>query len=73
MEDFLYIKQAFGKYQNLSYFSIFDGHGGKVVASFLSLNFHRVLIKEINSINFTTKNEENINLILKIIKNSFEN
>ena len=72
MEDFHCIKQALGKNPNLSYFSIFDGHGGKEVASFLSLNLHRILIKEINSINFTTNDEENINLILKIIKNSFE-
>ena len=72
MEDFHCIKQALGKKPNLSYFSIFDGHGGKEVASFLSLNFHRTLSKEINSINFTTKDEDNINTILEKIKNSFE-
>ena len=72
MEDFHCIKQALGKNPNISYFSIFDGHGGKEVASFLSLNFHRTLISEINSVNFTNNNEENINTIIEVIKNSFE-
>ena len=71
MEDFHCIKQALGKNPNLSYFSIFDGHGGKEVASFLSLNFHRTLINEINSVIFTDNNEQNINIIIEIIKNSF--
>ena len=71
MEDFHCIKQALGKNPNLSYFSIFDGHGGKEVASFLSLNFHRALINEINSVIFTDNNEQNINIIIEIIKNSF--
>lgn len=72
MEDFHCIKQALGKNPNLSYFSIFDGHGGKEVASFLSLNFHRTLINEINSVNFNYNDEENINILVEVIKNSFE-
>ena len=72
MEDFHCIKQALGKNPNLSYFSIFDGHGGKEVASFLSLNFHRVLVQEINSINLSNNEEENINILVEVIKNSFE-
>ena len=71
MEDFHCIKQALGKNPNLSYFSIFDGHGGKEVAAFLSLNFHRTLINEINSIRFTDNNEQNIEILIEIIKNSF--
>ena len=71
MEDFHCIKQALGKNPNLSYFSIFDGHGGKEVAAFLSLNFHRALINEINSIRFTDNNEQNIEILIEIIKNSF--
>ena len=72
MEDFHCIKQALGKNANLSYFSIFDGHGGKEVASFLSLNFHRILVQEINSINFTNNDEDNINIFIEVIKNAFE-
>ena len=44
MEDFHCIKQALGKRYNLSYFAIFDGHGGKEVASFLSINLHHFLV-----------------------------
>ena len=72
MEDFHCIKQALGKKPNISYFSIFDGHGGKEVASYLSLNYHRILSKEINSICFTTNDEDNINIIIEKIRNSFE-
>ena len=72
MEDFHCIKQALGKNPNLSYFSIFDGHGGKEVASFLSLNFHRVLVQEINSVNFTNNEEDNISNLMQVIRNSFE-
>ena len=72
MEDFHCIKQALGKNPYISYFSIFDGHGGKEVSSYLSLNFHRILIKEINSINFSTNDDENIKNIINAIKNSFE-
>jgi serine/threonine protein phosphatase PrpC len=72
MEDFHCIKQALGKNPYISYFSIFDGHGGKEVSSYLSLNFHRILIKEINSINFSINDDENIKNIMNAIKNSFE-
>ena len=74
MEDFHCIKQALGKNPYISYFSIFDGHGGKEVSSYLSLNFHRILIKEINSINFSTNDDddENIKNIMNAIKNAFE-
>ena len=71
MEDFHCIKQALGKRYNLSYFAIFDGHGGKEVASFLSINLHHFLVKEINNINFGKNDEENINNILESIKAAF--
>jgi len=72
MEDFHCIKQALGKNPYISYFSIFDGHGGKDVSSYLSLNFHRVLIKEINSIIFNSNDDENVKNIMSAIKNAFE-
>ena len=71
MEDYHCIKQALGKRNNLSYFAIFDGHGGKEVASFLSLNLHHYLVDEINNIKFGENDEENINNILDSIKTSF--
>ena len=73
MEDFHCIKQALGKKNNLSYFAIFDGHGGKDVAEYLSVNLHHYLIKEINAINFGKNDEENINNIIKSIKTAFIN
>ena len=72
MEDFHCIKQALGKNPNLSYFAIFDGHGGKEVASFLSLNLHRTLIKEISNAKFCDNYEGNIKIYMEVIKNSFE-
>jgi len=49
MEDFHCIKKNLFKNNNnnnnkiiFSYFSIFDGHGGKEVSSFLSQNFHKI-------------------------------
>ena len=72
MEDFHCIKQALGKRPNLSYFAIFDGHGGKEVASYLSVNFHHFLVDEINKIKFGTNDEENINNIKESIKISFQ-
>jgi serine/threonine protein phosphatase PrpC len=72
MEDFHCIKQALGKNENLSYFSIFDGHGGREVASFLSLNLHRKLVQEINSVSFSNNDEDNINLFIEVIKNAFD-
>ena len=71
MEDFHCIKQALGKRPNLSYFAIFDGHGGKDVASFLSINLHHFLIDEINNIKFGINDEENINNIMESIKSAF--
>ena len=71
MEDFHRIKQALGKRPNLSYFAIFDGHGGKDVASYLSLNLHHFLVNEINNINFGNNDEENINNIMESIKLAF--
>ena len=71
MEDFHCIKQALGKRSNLSYFAIFDGHGGKEVASFLSVNLHHFLIDEINNIKFGINDEENINNIIECIKIAF--
>ena len=71
MEDFHCIKQALGKRPNLSYFAIFDGHGGKDIASFLSINLHHFLIDEINNINFGTNDEENISNIIESIKSAF--
>ena len=71
MEDFHCIKQALGKRPNLSYFAIFDGHGGKDVASYLSINLHHFLVNEINNINFGTNDEENINNIMESIKLAF--
>ena len=71
MEDFHCIKQALGKRYNLSYFAIFDGHGGKEVASFLSINLHHYLINELNNIQFGINDEENINNIIECIKLAF--
>lgn len=71
MEDFHCIKQALGKRPNLSYFAIFDGHGGKDVASYLSINLHHFLVNEINNINFGVNDEENINNIMESIKLAF--
>ena len=71
MEDFHCIKQALGKRNNLSYFAIFDGHGGKEVASFLSINLHHYLINELNNIQFGINDEENINNIIECIKLAF--
>ena len=71
MEDFHCIKQALGKRPNLSYFAIFDGHGGKDVASFLSINLHHFLIDEINNINFGINDEDNIKNIIESIKSAF--
>ena len=72
MEDFHCIKQALGKRHNLSYFAIFDGHGGKEVASFLSINLHHFLINEFNNIKFGLNDEENINNIIESIKEAFK-
>ena len=71
MEDFHCIKQALGKRYNLSYFAIFDGHGGKEVASFLSINLHHYLINELNNIQFGINDEKNINNIIECIKLAF--
>ena len=71
MEDFHCIKQALGKRYNLSYFAIFDGHGGKEVASFLSINLHHYLINELNNIQFGINDEENIKNIIECIKLAF--
>ena len=71
MEDFHCIKQALGKRNNLSYFAIFDGHGGKEVASYLSINLHHFLIDEINNIKFGINDQENINNIIECIKVAF--
>ena len=71
MEDFHCIKQTLGKRPNLSYFAIFDGHGGKDVASYLSSNLHHFLVNEINNINFGTNDEENINGVVESIKLAF--
>ena len=71
MEDFHCIKQALGKRNNLSYFAIFDGHGGKEVASFLSVNLHHFLIDEINNVKFGINDQENINNIIECIKVAF--
>ena len=72
MEDFHCIKQALGKKPNLSYFAIFDGHGGKEVASFLSINLHHYLVNEINNIEFGLNDEININNIIESIKIAFQ-
>ena len=72
MEDFHCIKQALGKKPNLSYFAIFDGHGGKEVASFLSINLHHYLVNEINNIKFGLNDQENINNIKESIKVAFQ-
>ena len=72
MEDFHCIKQALGKRQNLSYFAIFDGHGGKEVASFLSINLHHFLINEFNNIKFGFNYEDNINNIIESTKEAFK-
>ena len=72
MEDFHCIKQALGKRNNLSYFAIFDGHGGKEVASYLSINLHHFLIDEINNIKFGINDQENINNIIECIKGMYK-
>ena len=68
MQDFHCIKKFFGKNLNQSYFAIFDGHGGKDVAEYLSLNFHKFLINELNY----ELSEKNISKIENSIKIAFQ-
>ena len=68
MQDFHCIKKFFGRNLNQSYFAIFDGHGGKEVAKYLSLNFHKFLINELNF----ELSEKNIPRIENSIKTAFQ-
>ena len=58
-------------FQN-KYFSIFDGHGGAQVSSFLRDNFHLFLLEELKSISFTNNTETNNKKIISSINNAFE-
>ena len=68
MQDFHCIKKFFGKNLNQSYFAIFDGHGGKEVSEYLSLNFHKFLYNELNY----ELSEKNIPKIENSIKIAFQ-
>ena len=54
-----------------SYFAIFDGHGGKEVSSYLSKNLYNVLFNQLKNLDNFEDNEDNLNKIASLIKNSF--
>lgn len=54
-----------------TYFSIFDGHSGAEVPTFLRDYFHIYLIKELKTINITNDSESNHQKIISSINNSF--
>ncbi len=72
MEDFHNFKNL--SFPNIvyTYFSIFDGHGGAQVSSFLRDNFHLFLLEELKSISFTNNTETNNKKIISSINNAFE-
>ena len=75
MEDYHCIKKNL--YFNInngiifSYFSIFDGHGGKEVSSYLSKNLYNILFDQLKNLDNFEDNEDNLNKIASLIKNSF--
>ena len=75
MEDFHCIKKNLLATNNneiiFSYFAIFDGHSGKEISSYLSQNFHKILFSQLKTLNSFIDNENNINKIISLIKNSF--
>ena len=75
MEDFHCIKKNLLVTNNneiiFSYFAIFDGHSGKEISSYLSQNFHKILFSQLKTLNSFIDNENNINKIISLIKNSF--
>lgn len=75
MEDFHCIKKNLLITNNneiiFSYFAIFDGHSGKEISSYLSQNFHKILFSQLKTLNSFIDNENNINKIISLIKNSF--
>ena len=76
MEDYHCIKQTLLKDSTFSYFGIFDGHGGKDVASYLSKNFHKILSAQLEKNSFSNEIKNNSNIdsekITNAIINSFE-
>ena len=72
MEDFHNFEII--KFQNfeLTYFSIFDGHGGIQVPSFLKNNFHSYLLDELKLVSFSNDYELNNKNIISSINNTFE-
>ena len=56
----------------LTYFSIFDGHGGTQVPNFLKNNFHSYLLQELKSISFSNDYELNNQKIISSINQTFE-
>mgnify|MGYP002625265821 CR=1 FL=1 len=75
MEDFHCIKKNLLNNNNnglvISYFAIFDGHGGKEVSLFLSQHFHNVLFYQLKNINNFEDSEDNLIKIISLINNSF--
>ena len=55
-----------------AYFSIFDGHGGVEVSSFLRDNFHIYLSEELKYISLSNNSESNNKKIISLIINAFE-
>ncbi|KAJ3443699.1 leucine-rich repeat-containing protein [Anaeramoeba flamelloides] len=53
MEDSIDIKIGFGKSNKNALFALYDGHGGRKVANYLSNNLLEVLIKELYKLNST--------------------
>ena len=72
MEDFHKFKILAFQNMMLAYFSIFEGHGGNQVSSFLRDFFHQYLLQELKSFSFTNDSELNKKNIITSINNSFE-
>ena len=78
MEDFILIKSPFfiGFGHNMSLFAIFDGHGGKDIAEYLTNNFSEQLLEEIQKnyqkslIEILEQTILDIDIKIKSLKNS---
>ena len=72
MEDFHDFKNlSFDKFI-CYYFSIFDGHNGKEVSSYLKLNFYEILLTELRKLDFSEEERINKENIILSIKKAFE-
>ena len=78
-KDYRKEMEDFHSYQVLSsnniyytYFSIFDGHGGKQVPFFLSQNFSKFLLEELNKVALSEDIQSNVDKIISSIKSTFE-